>query len=65
MTLIAESIAQSPQADSVSQSLALELGLTADEYDRIIQLLGRVPTYEELACSASCGANTVRTRIRS
>jgi len=48
MTLIAESIAQSPQADSVSQSLALELGLTADEYDRIIQLLGRVPTYEEL-----------------
>ncbi len=48
MTLIAESIAQSPQADSVSQSLALELGLTADEYDRIVQLLGRVPTYEEL-----------------
>lgn len=48
MAFIVESTAQGPQLDSVSLSLALELGLTADEYDRIVQLLGRVPTYEEL-----------------
>ena len=28
--------------------LARELGLTADEYDRIIQRLGREPRYTEL-----------------
>jgi phosphoribosylformylglycinamidine synthase len=32
----------------VSESLALELGLTAEEYARILDLLGRVPTYTEL-----------------
>lgn len=31
-----------------SESLALELGLTAEEYARILELLGRVPTYTEL-----------------
>jgi phosphoribosylformylglycinamidine synthase len=32
----------------VTLGLARELGLTADEYDRIIQRLGREPTYTEL-----------------
>ncbi|MCS6999663.1 MAG: phosphoribosylformylglycinamidine synthase subunit PurL [Bacteroidota bacterium] len=32
----------------VSEALAIELGLTADEYARIIELLGRTPTYTEL-----------------
>ncbi len=30
------------------RELAIELGLTSEEYDRIIQLIGREPTYEEL-----------------
>ncbi len=33
---------------SVSQSLAVELGLSHGEYARIIELLGREPTYTEL-----------------
>jgi len=32
----------------VSQFTALELGLTANEYNRILEILGRVPTYTEL-----------------
>ncbi len=32
----------------VSETLALELGLTAEEYQRILELLGRTPTYTEL-----------------
>lgn len=33
---------------AVDQNLALEHGLTADEYERILEILGRVPTYTEL-----------------
>ncbi len=32
----------------VNLNLALEHGLSAEEYDRILQILGRVPTYTEL-----------------
>ncbi len=32
----------------VDLNLALELGLTKDEYERILKVLGRVPTYTEL-----------------
>ncbi len=32
----------------VTLDLALEAGLTADEYDRILSRLGREPTYAEL-----------------
>jgi phosphoribosylformylglycinamidine synthase len=37
-----------PTEPKVTLGLARELGLTADEYDRIIQRLGREPTYTEL-----------------
>lgn len=36
----------------VTESLARELGLTTDEYARILDLLGRVPTYTELGMFA-------------
>ncbi|MCX7930476.1 MAG: phosphoribosylformylglycinamidine synthase subunit PurL [Chlorobi bacterium] len=32
----------------VTETLAIELGLTSDEYARILELLGRIPTYTEL-----------------
>ncbi|MCX8051388.1 MAG: phosphoribosylformylglycinamidine synthase subunit PurL [Chlorobi bacterium] len=32
----------------VTETLAIELGLTSQEYARIVELLGRVPTYTEL-----------------
>ena len=37
----------SPEPD-VNQALAAEHGLTSDEYQRILELLGRVPTWTEL-----------------
>ncbi|MGB2868970.1 MAG: phosphoribosylformylglycinamidine synthase subunit PurL [Bacteroidota bacterium] len=45
--------AQSPKPvirpePKVTLELALEHGLTKDEYDRILKILGRVPTYTEL-----------------
>ncbi len=38
------------QVESVKsmRELAIELGLTSEEYDRIIELIGREPTFEEL-----------------
>jgi phosphoribosylformylglycinamidine synthase len=33
----------------VTEELAAEQGLTAEEYARVVQLLGRTPTFEELA----------------
>lgn len=44
---------ESPSAElrsevPVNESLALELGMSQEEYARIIELLGRVPTYTEL-----------------
>jgi len=38
----------SPTAPTVTPELAAEHGLSADEYDRILKALGRVPTYVEL-----------------
>ena len=45
MSAVAESVAPEPQ---VNQALAAEHGLKPDEYQRILDLLARVPTFTEL-----------------
>ncbi len=45
-------MAVSPARVEVTPRLALEHGLTTDEYERITKLLGRAPTFEELGVFA-------------
>jgi phosphoribosylformylglycinamidine synthase II len=53
----------------VSEATAAEQGLTADEYQRILALLGRVPTFEELAIfgvmwSEHCSYKSSKAHLR-
>src|SRR5262245_8341212 len=41
-------MAHAIQEPAVTEQLALEVGLTAEEYARILEILGRTPTYTEL-----------------
>ena len=41
--------AAGPARVQVTEAIGAEQGLTAAEYQRILELLGRVPSFEELA----------------
>ena len=51
-------------------NLALELGLTKDEYQRILDILDRIPTYTELGifsvmCSEHCSYKNSILQIKT
>ena len=46
------------------QRLYLELGLTESEYERAVELLGRLPNYTETGMFVPC-SGTAATRTRS
>jgi phosphoribosylformylglycinamidine synthase len=43
---------------------ALALGMTEDEYHKVVQILDREPTSTELAMYSVSGANTAAIRVR-
>jgi len=59
-----------PSAPAVTPRLAAEHGLTPEEYSRILDLLGRTPTYEELGVfsvmwSEHCSYKSSRLLLKS
>ena len=53
----------------VTEAVALQQGLTAEEYQRILALLGRVPTFEEVAIfgvmwSEHCSYKSSKVHLR-
>ena len=58
-----------PQDRGVDVGLAREFGLTADEYGRVLRILGRVPSYTELGIfsvmwSEHCSYKTSKPHLR-
>ena len=59
----------SARVPAVTAQVAADQGLTPDEYDRIVRLLGRTPTFEELAVygvmwSEHCSYKSSRAYLR-
>lgn len=49
------------QDPEVTETLALQLGLSAEEWKSVLRLTeGRTPTYPELGIFRRCGVSTVR-----
>lgn len=48
---------------TVTLELAKRHGLLEEEYEAILRILGRTPTYTELGIFQSCGQSTAVTKI--
>ncbi len=48
-----------------SDEIIAQHQLTPGEYQKVVDILGRQPTYTELGIFASCGASIARTRARA